>query len=266
MIKKLLVTLLLSSHIYAAKNITELIRPYLTDLIGRDFTESLIGKPLQKTLERAELPPIPKISKDTKSVDVFTEKFIEKNRINKEDKQGYDYNFVKELILSTRNLDADDVEVRRWMNPLEQGGSREGVYRAMVLDSYYANLENYNQPLSTTASNYAQKFFERFIGKIIKPSQFQGMNIYTVKRIATENCLDILDVYLQKNQYKNFLSWYSIFSGEIATDFPIWESKMRASSSVEKHKNWASSVPTEFVKSEVILKVHKLFNNLQRSN
>ena len=258
--------MLISSQVFAITNITELIRPYLTDLIGSEFTERLIGKSEQKKVNKVELPPIPEITQNTKSVDVFKEKFIEKNKVRKEDKQGYDYNFVRELILSTRNIKADDVEVRRWMNPLEQGGSREGVYRAMVLDSYYANLENYNQPLSKSALDYAQKFFKRFVGKKVKPSQFQGMNIYTVKRIATENCLDILDVYLQTNQYENFLSWYSIFSGEIATDFSVWESKMRSNTNIGKHKKWASSVPTEFVKSEVILKIHKIFNNLQQRN
>ena len=264
MFKKIVILSLLAINVSASSfDFVETIRPHLEKLIGSDFTTSILGEPARENQVQVVLPEIPVISENTKSTEVFKNKFKEKNIINSADKRGYDYNFLKELFLVTRNVKADDVQIGRWMNALDQGGSREGVYRALVLDSYYANLENYNQPLSQETITYSIAFFKKFLGKELNSNQFQGMNIYSVKRIITENSLDILDIYLQRNQYDNFISWYSLFSAHVAQTENLWQSKMRQSRNVGKHMKWASEVPSEFVKSEVIIKIHQLFNYLQ---
>ena len=267
MYKKLIIIMVLSSNVFAAgPDIVERLRPYLVDLIGNEFTTMVLGKPRTNEDSSMKLPKIPKITKNTTSTEVFNNKFKETNTIDPEKKKSYDYNFVEEVILVTRKLQADNLEMSRWLNTLDQGGSREGVYRAMVLDSYYANMENYNESISKDAIDFSVDFFKKFLGKKINPNQFSTMNIYSVKRIMTEDALDILDIYLQANKYEEFLTWYAVFSSELGKNHKIWENKMRASSNAGKHKKWASSVPTEFVKSEVIIKIHKLLNNLQIRN
>lgn len=257
----------LSFNVFSAgPDIVERLRPYLVDLIGNDFTTMILGEPKLSEASSVKLPKIPKITKNTTSTDVFNNKFKEINTVDPEKKKSYDYNFVEEIILVTRNVQADNVEMSRWLNTLDQGGSREGVYRAMVLDSYYANMENYNESISKAAVDFSVNFFKRFLGKKINPNQFSAMNIYSVKRIMTEDALDVLDIYLQSNRYEDFLSWYAVFSSELGNTHKIWKNKMRASGNAAKHKKWASSVPTEFVKSEVIIKIHKLLNNLQIRN
>ncbi len=257
----LLVLISMSANALTIDDIKSKLRPIVTEYFGVDVANSIFG--LEKKSVTLELPAIPKIVSNTKSTKVFNQK-VETINLSKEDQNAYDFNFIREIIKVTRQVKPDDNEVNRWMNTLMQGASREGVYRAMVLDEYYGRLENYNQPLSQEAMQFTVKYLERFVGKKVKMESLQRMNIYTVKRIITEYSLDIMDIYMQEDRKEDFYTWYAVFSSELAQDFKIWGNKMRASSNANAHRKWAKGVPTQYVKSEVMIKLHSLLNLLQK--
>lgn len=236
-------------------------RPLVEKYAGMDMANKIWG-----VKDNVLLPAIPEITNETTSTDVYKRKKDSKMAsISADKKEQYDLAFVNELIAQTREVKANRGEITKWMGTLSQGATREGIYRAMVLDAYYARLENYNSTLSKGAQAFAIKFMKKYIGKEVKPEKLANVNIYTIKRIVTERALDIIDIYLSQNE-ENLYSWYGVFSKEIATDYPIWENKLRANKSATLHKKWASKAPVQFVKSEVIIKLHKLFNNLQKRN
>ncbi len=263
--KKILLIGLIAFNVMAlsVSDIKNKVRPIVEEYLGPDVAMVIWGTKKVSKREQVQLPQIPEITKDTKSTDLFDRK-KEINKLSEEDQEGYNYNFVKELIRVTRLVKPDEVEVNRWMNTLDQGASREGIYRAMVLDGYYGRLENYNQNLSKEAFDFSIAFLKKFTGKNIKPESLQGMNIFSVKRIISEYCLDILDIYIQEGRMDDFYSWYAVFSSELAKEEVVWSNKMRKSQNSSAHKKWAMKVPTQYVKSEVVIKIHKILNLLQK--
>jgi len=82
-------------------------------------------------------------------------------------------------------------------------------------------------------------------------------------RITTERCLEIIDQYIDSNK-DDLYSWYAVFSGELANKYPaVWKNKLRKTTKMTHHKKWAATVPDQHIKSEVIIKVHKVFNSLK---
>ena len=51
------------------------------------------------------------------------------------------FEFLNELNIYLRDKKAPDSEIKKWMNNLIQGGSKEGVYRFLVFDTEYFQLE-----------------------------------------------------------------------------------------------------------------------------
>lgn len=149
------------------------------------------------------------------------------------------------------------------MNVLHQGGTREGVYRALVLDSTYAGLENYPNPLNDGLIDFAVEYYTTYVGRTIKKESLEKINFYTLKRLATERTLEVVDE-LGKNK-DHLQRWYAVFSGDLAKRFPeIWQNKIRKDTNKKFHLSWAKQAPSQHLKSEVIIKLHKAFNYLMK--
>ena len=57
--------------------------------------------------------------------------------------------------------------------------------------------------------------------------------------------------------------WYAIMSADFAVRFPqIWSTQIRKDTSAENHKAWASKVPVQHIKSEMIIKIHSALNSM----
>ena len=168
--------------------------------------------------------------------------------------------FLFEIYEAARRVKPNDNDVSKWMNVITQGGSREGVYRALVLDNTYAAMENYDTPMTDTGIEFAKYYVLEFMNKEISKDSLEKTNFYTLKRVLVEQTLEILDELLFKD-VNLFYDWYAVFSAESAKKYPnFFTNKIRKSVSRERHRKWAQYVPTQHVKSEVIIKLHKLFN------
>jgi len=178
----------------------------------------------------------------------------------------YDVTFLHELFETTLGEKISDEDLSNWMNALTQGSAREGIYRAVVFGGKYAAYEQNNDPKSQTtdeAKKFATFFLQKYINEKHSEDSFKNLNIYSTKRICVEKALEVIDLFAQQSP-SNLEDWYAVLSSELSVKFPnVWEkSKLRSDSSLINHKNWASKAPIQFLKSEVILKLHMAFNSL----
>lgn len=252
-----------SSHSYAfnySAKIDELksqIRPIFTQYLGKDWSNKILGK----EIDRIVLPPIPSLSnkQQSKVQDHEDDSNVKLKNFKKEQIQASHILFVQEVYEATRNEKVSQEELHKWFNILDQGSSREGVYRALVLDMTYAKLEQADNPLSSNAKEFAQHFFSKFLNQRFSEESINELNLYTIKRIATERSLEVFDLLLSDREKMS--DWYAVLSSELARDYSSgFTRKIRKEVSKKFHKEWALNAPSQFVKSEIIIKLHKAFN------
>ena len=114
--------------------------------------------------------------------------------------------------MSSKERKGTGSEVSSWINVIDQGGSREGVYRAMVLDRDYQGMENYDKLVSTAGAEFAHRFSKRFAAVEINEETLKKINFYSVKRLVTEKALEIVDAF--KNE-EDLHQWYAVLSHEL---------------------------------------------------
>ena len=261
-----------SIHLYAQdarsqtsnkeKSLVEKLRPQFKKFLGNEWTEKLIGTDNIAIADEIEMPIIPKIDEDAKSLAVY-EKKADKIilKLTPEEEQKYNYAYVKETYEATRQSKPNDNEIGKMMNVLAQGGTREGVYRSMVLDSVYGGMENWDKAVKSVTADYAIYFYNKYFGKKILKKSFEGMSIYTLKRLMAEKSLEIVDAF--GDDRDGVERWYAIMSADMATRFPqIWTNSIRRKNSALEHKIWASKVPVQHIKSELVIKIHASLNSM----
>lgn len=243
-------------------SLVEQWRPMITNIFGESFANKLLGKPLEikKIMTDIQIPKIPIIKDDARSVDVYNKK-PDKIILKPEDEEKYHFGFLEELYEVTRQAKPAQDDLRKMMNTLNQGATREGVYHALVLDAAYAQLETIEKPVKVPASDFAIYFYNTYVAKKISADSLKGMNMYSLKRLIAEKALDVIDAYGDNRE--DIEKWYACLSSDLATRFPQhWNNNLRKNTSKAVHKNWASKAPLQHIKSEVVIKIHTAFNSL----
>lgn len=245
----------------------EQIRGHLKSMLGEDVSNKLLGEE-ERTVE---LPDIPKVEIDATSTKVYSDKNrkIEKqgsafSSLSDKQKRKYQVAFIQELYEVTRNSEPKQDDIIKYLNVLEQGGSREGVYRAITLDDVYSSLESYDETPEKALTDFTVKYGEKYLGRVFDGSSIRKLNLWSIKRIVTEKSLEVMDVLANKPE--DLHAWYAVFSAELAKEYPkLWQTKIRSTQNPRVHLNWASQAPFQHVKSETIIKLHKLMNFLNQS-
>lgn len=231
-------------------------------VIGEEWTVKIIGEaPEEKpVVTGVVLPPIPKISEDARSTAVYDRK-PDRIKLPKEQEEKYYVAFVREMYEAARLMKPNDDELGKMSNILAQGGTREGVYHQIVLDSAYAGMENYEKYIKSNGADFMVYFYERYLGKKILKENLKGMNIYSAKRIMADKAIDLIDAFGENRE--DLEKWYAVLSADLASRFPqVWTSKLRKETDSFKHKHWASKVPVQHIKSEVLIKLHMAMNSM----
>lgn len=261
-------TLALSIHLLYAqeqkvqeeKSFVEKMRPQLMKIIGEEWTVKLIGADKSLPKEEVAMPAIPKIDDNAKSTDVYNKK-QDKIVLKPEIENKFNYAYVFEIYEATRQQKPNEDEVTKAMNILTQGGTREGIYRSLVLDSVYGGMENWDKPVKSVTADFAVYFYGKYFGKKVAKKNFEGMSVYTLKRIIGEKALEVVDAFGEDRD--GLERWYAVMSADLAARFPqIWSNPMRKKTSALEHKSWASHVPLQHIKSETVLKIHSAFNSM----
>ena len=241
-------------------------REIVSSIAGSEWGAKLFGPIPQPPVIEAKLPTIPKVVKQGSDVTSYTKLKkdpTEYDRLPNERKRQFDYTFLQELFQITRKTEAKDEDLSTWLNTLDQGGSREGIYQALVLDEVYSALENMNEPPTGRLLDFSLKFSQRFFNQTFKKESLSKLNLYSLKRIFTEKGLDLME-YFEVNNLEDLYQWYAVFSTEMAKDYaPFLKTPLRQDPRLEFHLNWAKSMPVQHIKSEFIIKLHSVMNGLQ---
>lgn len=241
----------------------EKLRPHLNDLLGESLTISIIGDPPEKIRE-IKLPKIPDVTRDALTFGGFKgEKQINMKVFPPGKMNQLNIQFIQEAYKEVRGTKASNGDLKKWINVLKQGGTREGLYRALVLDTNYYKLERKNIPLTDSAIDFASSYSKKYIGKEISSDTLERINFYRLKRELTDRSLEVVDS-LSAN-LDDVYDWYAVFSSELATKYSkVWKLKIRGNASKDFQRNWAQGVPVQMMKSEIILKINRLINLLNK--
>ncbi len=251
------------------------IKVFITKLIGEKYSSLLFGKRMEaydkEENEEGEedikisLPNIPTIedkaiAKSTADGITMTSPDDAIMKGSSEEINRYSYLFIEDLFRAVKKRTVREEEIATWMNVLTQGGTREGVYRALVLDSEYRNLEQIPGAVSKELVEFTKFFFGKYLNIEIGDDALTNFNGYTVKRITTENALEVMDLMYAQDR-EGFFNWYAILSDDLATKYgEQLQGDIRKKRLKKIHKIWAQAVPLQHVKSEVIIKLHQIYN------
>ncbi len=245
------------------------IRSHMANMLGAETTNKILGA--EETENSIELPEIPEVklnAKDESFYDVKSSPIYNQgnkyNNLSDEKKRSYRVSFLQQIFEVTRNSEAKKEDIIKFLNVLEQGGNREGVYRSITLDQVYLALEQYDETPSDALVNFVEYFPPKFLRKKYARASIEKLNLWALKRLIAEKCLELLDVMAitPEDLYK----WYAVFSSELAKDQSgAFVSSTRLNTSDQYHYNWAKSVPFQHIKSEVVIKVHRVMNYLNKS-
>lgn len=240
----------------------EKMRPTLMKVLGERWTVKLIGEAPAAKVEDSGvvLPPIPKVAEDARSTAVYDRK-EDRVKLPKEQEEKYYVAYVREMYEAAKLQKPNEDELAKMSNVLAQGGTREGVYHMIVLDSSYAGMENYEKYIKSNGADFMVYFYQRYLNKKISKDSLKGFNIYSAKRIIADKSLDVIDAFGENRE--DLEKWYAVLSADLASKFPqVWTSKLRKETDSTKHKAWASKVPVQHIKSEVLIKLHMAMNSM----
>ncbi len=241
-------------------------RSLVTSILGENFGVKLFGPVPLPPAPAVTLPEIPKQVKKSTDVENYTKLKkdpTEFDRLPAERKRQFDYKFLQEIFQATRRTEPKDEDLANWLNTLDQGGSREGIYQALVLDEVYAALENVEEKPTERLLDFSLKFSQRFLNQTFKKESLKQLNLYSIKRILTEKALDLMEYY-EVHNLEHLYQWYAVFSSELAKDYsPILKSPIRQDERLEYQLAWAKNMPVQHLKSEFIIKLHSVMNALQ---
>lgn len=241
-------------------------RALISSVVGASWGDKLFGPVPEAPKEELKLPEIPQTVKSTTDVRSYYKKVKDPTAFDKlpnERKRQFDFKYIQELFLVTRKTEAKDEDLSNWLNTLEQGGSREGIYQSLTLDEVYSALENMEERPSKRLVDFSLTFSQRFFNQTFKTEALNQLNLYSLKRILTEKGLDLLEYY-EVNNLDDLYVWYAVFSSELATNYsPLLKTPIRQDTRMEVHLEWAKSMPIQHIKSEFIIKLHTVMNGLQ---
>lgn len=241
------------------------LRSVITQVAGVEWSNKLLGEPPAPPVVEMQMPVIPqnfKKSTDVASYTKLAKAPTEYDKLPTERKRQFDYKFLEELFQVTRKTEAKDEDLSNWLNTLDQGGSREGIYQALTLDEVYNGLESIEEKPTQRLLDYCLKYSQKFLGQTFKTESLNQLNLYSLKRIFTEKGLDLLEYYEVKD-LDALYRWYALFSADLAKNYPTYlKGKLRLETSPEYHYEWAKSMPIQHIKSEFIIKMHAVMNGL----
>ena len=239
----------------------ERFRPYIRQYLGEEMELKILGKTMEEKVEDTiTLPQIPEVKDDVTSTAVY-EKKADKIQLSKKDEEKYFRSFARDLYKSVRRQDPLDEEMARIMGILLQGGSREGIYRSLVLDEVYAQMENYDMPVSSKAADLTIHLYTTYLGKKITKEKLKGINFYSLKRLVAERALEVIDSFGDNRDAIE--NWYAVLSSDIATRHgQNFTNNLRKNPKKSLHKKWAQKFPVQHIKSEVVIKIHTALNAL----
>lgn len=246
----------------------------LRPVLSKHFNQDIVYKLLGPVIETISLPPIPKIARGPKSTNtsIYSVKLKSKEMSTRE-KFASDSEFIQELYLCIYFRRPSVEELSKWLNALAQGGSREGVYFGLVLDSEYLQKQDTPSVHSTpkSLSAFVHYYYKKYLDISISMESIESKNFYKVKSDMVAATLELLDRFAasaQDGQNNDYLRWFAVVSQDFAVKFPtFWSSnsenaKRRTQTDTKYYFQWGQTWGAYWMKSEMIIKINQLCNFL----
>lgn len=250
-----------SNHLNEQKNKLEFLRPYLNYVIGDSYTNDLLGNIKAKEVQ-LEFPDLPRIIKNPKSTTLYSKK-KDNLKVPQKTEEKFFKTFVNEIYQATLIRRPTDIELNEKLNILFQGGKKEGIYHSLVLSQNYLELENLKIEIKKNELEFIKNLFLKYFGKKITLESIKEMNPYSLKRILSDKIIETCDAYELEGKRNELELWYAFFSSDLSVKFNnVWNSSIRKSFDLRVHKKWAEKMPVEYIKSELIIKLHSSLNML----
>ncbi len=224
---------------------------------------------IQAFAAKYTLPKIPEVvsrAKDPKSVglskDIIEGQSKAFNELSLDKRRTYNEKFVRELYYSLMLEEPKDDDVLNWIHQLDEGASREAIYRQLILGSRYSLLESQKMLVGSEKVVFSTGILKNYLGTVISGDQLLMVNPFTLKRELLERTLEVVDEF--RSRPDDLFVWYGLVSQHLAVAYPmLWNNKLRKISDVERHISWGKSVPFQHLKSELIIKLSKVYNSIE---
>ncbi len=228
------------------------------------------------------------------------EKATPKVSINEHQAQA---ELLREMYFVVYQKPPQDVqEFLAYQNALEQGASLEGIYNGFVHSARYRHLENTHpgakalalksfseelyslekelkepalfnaksalplqKPLelgtsfaSSSVSDMGKKISSAHVGYRI----FLRASIFTLKRVLGDEALKIISE--KEKDRESLATWYGRFAIQLSRRDVSFGLELRNKADIEFHHAWALRVSVDRLRWEVLNRVHRLLNELNR--
>lgn len=227
----------------------------------------LMGNEDESRADEFPMPALPAILQDALSTDVYKKEGEiytqgkDFQKLSNEQKRKYRVAFLSELYKVVRGAEIRTAELSTGVNILEQGGTREGIYRSLVLGNEYRTLETYEESPSEDLLVWSLAYAKKFLGLSFQKDQVAKLNLWGIKRVLVGKTLDLMDSF--PSDGKDLYQWYAHLSVTLSKQKKIeWKNKVRKNQNLKYHFLWAQKVPLQQIKSEVIIKLNRVFNSL----
>lgn len=236
---------------------------------AKDFIQNWKVKlGLEAPKSEITLPPIPQPKNNPLDISVYEQKRDELYPANKvvqkwpeDKKRKLNIGYLNELFELVQVREPSREEMNQWYNILSQGTSRESLYRAIVLGDRYRHLEMMAGGPNTETLEFTKKYLKKFLQQKAQGDLLKKLDIYRLKKVIVDTTLKTVEVLERKPDH--LFRWYGVFSRDLAKEFPhIWKYSLRGNQNLETHYRWANANPLQFIKSEIILKLHRVYNHL----
>jgi hypothetical protein len=233
------------------------------DLFGRNLTATIFGTD-QIEVPGLKLPVIPKLNNSATDTSIYKIKTIDTKKtkfdsLKQFEKNKFRASFLNELFFVTSKMKLSKDNLSVYIDRFNQGVSREGIYRSIVSDKDYYELERTPVVSSDRLIKFTVLFTPKYLNTDFKEGSLRNSNRYVIKRIVTDKALDVAEALSTKPD--DLYRWYAILSAELST-YPVWNNKTRMNISENYHYDWAKRAPFSHIKSEIIIKLHKIYNYL----
>ena len=224
--------------------------------------EDYVGKVTGKKSD-IDLPPLPRPKADPKDStgikihrDDLREEFY--SRLNQEERIKLALGFVNELYEVVLGREPESIERRGKVNILVQGGTREGIYRSLVLgEEYRIRRQGNRYPLSEKNDKFVLDYLKKYLN--LSVSKWEKNNFFVVKELVTEKTLEMIDAFKEKSDVNR---WFAVFSEDLEQKL-VWSQGHRKLGSRQAYMHWGERIPLDIIKSEIMIKIHRLMNSLQ---
>ncbi len=236
---------------------------FLSFLLASCFNSSQEGAK-QEEASSVAMPSVPTREElsNRKDISVYTDskEEIEKiavfeKKFTKQQLRQSHFLFVQELFSLFLKRSPTSKEAQNILSNLDQGGTREGVFRSVLYGDEFYQMEDSARAFSQESLAVLSDLLRTVFQAEVKEEVLEKMSFKTLLRFFTERALSLLEFWEQ--DMEKAYEWYAHLSSSLAKKVVFAEEgpAHRREVSLEKQYAMAKLLPMDLLRSEIIIKL-----------